>query len=272
MANFFVGNGDTAQLNVIIRTVNAKSYILPGVTCRDDIQMFSGESANYWVKEKMFPGADQTLKPGGKHVQEAVGLVRKTVNIDKCEPLDFVIPGINYNCVAADTVNAYLVDSTINAANKRNRDYLTVLEGAAVAADKTYNAASDDVYTTILDLRAEFIKKNKADYMVPTALFVSPLVMARLKEKNLVLFKDNSPYGTFLEMEIIEAPDLTCDMIMMNACAMVSAIAYQAVEVFSGAPIGYPGGTAASGEIDYCNVPTEFSAGWEGKPILKIGA
>ena len=180
--------------------------------------------------------------------------------------------GINYNCVAADTVNAYLVDSTINAANKRNRDFLTVLEGAAVAAEKTYNAASDDVYTTILDLRAEFIKKNKADYMVPTALFVSPLVMARLKEKNLVLFKDNSPYGTFLEMEIIEAPDLTCDMIMMNACAMVSAIAYQAVEVFSGAPIGYPGGTAASGEIDYCNVPTEFSEGWEGKPVLKIGA
>ena len=43
MANFFVGNGDTAQLNVIIRTVEAKSYIMPGVTCRDDIQMFFGE-------------------------------------------------------------------------------------------------------------------------------------------------------------------------------------------------------------------------------------
>ena len=179
--------------------------------------------------------------------------------------------GINYNCVAADTVNAYLADSTINAANNRNRDYLKVLEGASVKADRTYTAASDDVYTTILDLRAEFIEKNKADYMVPTALFVSPLVMARLKEKNLILFKDNSPYGTFLEMEIIEAPDLRCDMIMMHASAMVSAIAYQAIEVFSSAPLGFPGGTAASGEIDYCNAPTEYVAGWAGKPILRVG-
>lgn len=179
--------------------------------------------------------------------------------------------GINYNCVAADTVNAYLADSTINAANNRNRDYLKVLEGASVKADKTFTAASDDVYRTILDLRAEFIEKNKADYMVPTALFVSPLVMARLKEKNLILFKDNSPYGTFLEMEIIEAPDLRCDMIMMHASAMVSAIAYQAIEVFSSAPLGFPGGTAASGEIDYCNAPTEYVAGWAGKPILRVG-
>ena len=158
--------------------------------------------------------------------------------------------GINYNCVAADTVNAYLADSTINAANNRNRDYLKVLEAASVKADKTFTAASDDVYRTILDLRAEFIEKNKADYMVPTALFVSPLVMARLKEKNLILFKDNSPYGTFLEMEIIEAPDLRCDMIMMNVCAMVSAIAFQAVEVISAAHLEHTRGNTATGETN----------------------
>ena len=92
MANFFVGNGDVAQLNVIIRTVEAKSYIMPGVTCRDDIQMFSGESANYWVKTKEYPGADQTLKPGSRHDLQPYGLVRKTVEVNKCEPLDFIIP------------------------------------------------------------------------------------------------------------------------------------------------------------------------------------
>ena len=63
------------------------------MTCRDDIQMFSAESANYWVKTKEYPGADQTLKPGSKHDLQPVGLVRKTVEVNKCEPLDFIIPG-----------------------------------------------------------------------------------------------------------------------------------------------------------------------------------
>ena len=63
------------------------------MTCRDDIQMFSAESANYWVKTKEYPGAEQTLKPGSKHDLKPYGLVRKTVEVNKCEPLDFIIPG-----------------------------------------------------------------------------------------------------------------------------------------------------------------------------------
>ena len=65
---------------------------------------------------------------------------------------------VNIATVSADAVNAYVVEDTIEAANAINRDYLTKLEAKAEAATTVYSA--DEVYKSILDLRAEFIKAN----------------------------------------------------------------------------------------------------------------
>ena len=263
---YFIGQGDTVQLNYIVKTLNAKLYVKEGVTSNSEVKIPNAEVVNYWVKSKGASASKTT--PGSKQEFAAKALIKKSVTVDKSEQLNGVIPGVNIATVSADAVNAYVVEDTIAAANAINRDYLTKLEAKAEAATTTYEA--DEVYKSILDLRAEFIKANKENYLVPTAMFVSPEVMARLKEKNLVIYKDNSPYGTFLEMEIIEAPDLTVNGVMMNQMAMVSGVAFNAVKTFDGSYLGYADGVAYIGEIAYVNKATEMSEDFTGKLVLKF--
>lgn len=263
---YFIGQGDTVQLNYIVKTLNAKLYAMDGVTTNSEVKIPNAEVVNYWVKSKASSKNSKT--PGSKQEFTAKALVKKSVTVDQSEQLNGVIPGVNMATVSADAVNAYVVEDTIQAANAINRDYLTKLEAKAEAATTAYDA--DEVYKSILDLRAEFIKANKENYLVPTAMFVSPEVMARLKEKNLVIYKDNSPYGSFLEMEIIEAPDLTVNGVIMNQMAMVSGIAFNAVKTFDGSYLGYADGVAYIGEIAYVNTATEMSEDFTGKLVLKF--
>ena len=179
-----------------------------------------------------------------------------------------VIPGVNIGTVSADQVNSHVVKDTIKAANKINRDYLTVLEAAAEAAEATYSAS--DVYGSLLKLRAEYITENKGEYEVPTACFVSPAVYSELIKNKLISFKENEPTGNFLGFAVIEAPDLVANAVMLNAEAMISGIAFTDTTVFDAAPLGYAGGTAYIGELAYVNKATEHSADFAGKPILKF--
>lgn len=263
---YFIGQGDTVQLNYIVKTLNAKLYAIEGVTTNSEVKIPNAEVVNYWVKTK--GTSTTTSTPGAKQDFTPKALLKKSVTVDKAQQLSGVIPGVNIATVSADAVNAYVVEDTIEAANAINRDYLTALEAKADAATTTYDA--DEIYKCILDLRAEFIKANKANHIVPTALFVSPEAMARLKEKNLVIYKDNSPYGSFLEMEIIEAPDLTVNGVMMNQMAMVSGVAFNAVKTFDGSYLGYADGVAYVGEIAYVNKATEMSEDFTGKLVLKF--
>jgi hypothetical protein len=286
--NFFIGHGDVAQLDFIVKTLEEKLYIIPGITCEDEINIPSAELINYWVGGELNVD-DNGSRPGAKQSFGEQGLYRKTVAIDRSAKMNGVIPGVNLATCSANILNNYVIKSTIEAANKINRHFLTKLEGiankkfigtldeesgementeSAVAPTTTYDA--DDIYRTVLDLRAEFIKQNEQTYLEPTALFVSPEAMARLKEKNLVLYKDNSPYGTFLEMEIIEAPNLTKNLVMMNKKAMISGVAFNAVRSFDGSYLGYADGVAYIGEIAYTNTPTEYGADYAVVPVLAL--
>lgn len=187
---------------------------------------------------------------------------------------------VNVATVSANTVNAYVVDGTIEAANRINRDYLKALE--AQAETKTVSGA--DVYAKILALRAEFIKVNgtpgtgeddaeiPASYIEPTAMFVSPKVMAELKRQNLILYKDNDPMGSFLEMAIIEAPNLTNDVVMLNKVAMISGISFNAVKTFDASVLGYADGVAYIGEIAYVNKATELGTDTVCKPVMAVAS
>jgi hypothetical protein len=263
---FFIGQGDTVQLNYIVKTLNAKLYAIDGVTTNSEVKIPNAEVVNYWVKSK--GTATKSTAPGAKQNFTEKALIKKSVTVDQSEQINGVIPGVNIATVSADAVNAYVVEDTIEAANAINRDYLTKLEAKASPATTTFDA--DEIYKCILDLRAEFIKENKANHIVPTAMFVSPEAMARLKEKNLIIYKDNSPYGSFLEMEIIEAPDLTVNGVIMNQMAMVSGVAFNAVKTFDGSYLGYADGVAYIGEIAYVNKATEMSDDFTGKLVLKF--
>lgn len=284
---YYIGQGDTVQLNYIVKTLNAKLYAIDGVTTNSEVKIPNAEVVNYWVKSKASAthasGGDgkgtSNKGPGSKQDFTAKALYKKSIPVEDSQQLNGVIPGVNLATVSADAVNAYVVEDTIEAANAINKDYLTKLEAAAGEAVTVTGASSADlqdaekVYAAILKLRAKFIEENKDNHIVPTAAFVSPLVMAALKTKNLVIYKDNSPYGSFLEMTIIEAPDLTCDIVMMNQMAMVSGIAFNAVKTFDASYLGYADGVAYIGEIAYVNKATELRPAdetFEGKLVLKV--
>ena len=96
--------------------------------------------------------------------------------------------------------------------------------------------------------------------------------MAKLKRENLVLFKDNSPYGTFLEMEIIECVDMPAgvNVIMLHTSAIISGVAFNAVKTFDAAPLGYTDGVAYIGELCYTHKPTEFGDDYDVVTAVKF--
>lgn len=263
---FYLGNGDVAQLSYIAKTLQEKSYIRPGSTTNPEISFPTAETILYWVKSKaalnktvkIGGSGKETVSPGSPQNFAEKKLVRKSVSINKTAQINGVIPGVNVSTVSADVVNAYVIEDVIESINEMNRDYLKTLNTHAAKAT-TETVLSNDIYQSILDLRAEFIDLNKDFGLKPTAMFVDPYTMAKLKRENLVLFKDNSPYGTFLEMEIIEAADLAKDeVIMLHNSAMISGVAFNAAKTFDASYIGYADGVAYIGELCYANEPTEF--------------
>lgn len=263
---FYKANGDTVQSGIVQQTLNAKTYIIEGVTIDDEIEMPNAETLIYWVTDSSAPAVQASV--GAPQNFSAKALVKKTVTVSKSLGMNGVIPGVNKELVTADQVNSHVIKDTIKASNAINKDYLTELETVAEAATATYSAS--DVYGSILALKAEFVTDNKDNYLVPTACFVSPAVYALLQKNNLIYFKDNNPVGNFLGMAIIEAPDLVANAVMMNAKAMISGIAFQDTTVFDAAPLGYAGGTGYIGELAYVNQPAEFSADFTGKLVLKF--
>lgn len=265
---FFIGQGDTVQLNYIVKTLQEKLYIKEGVTSNSEVKIPNAEVVNYWVKAKGKTAAKST--PGSKQTFAEKALFKRSVTVDQSEKLNGVIPGVNIATVSADTVNAYVIEDVMEAANNINRDFLTKVEAKAQTAETTYTEA----YDSILKLAAEFKTKNKENYLEPTAAFVSPDVYAELLKNNLIYFKDNKPVSVF-PFEIIEAPDLTKKVVMMNQVAMVSGIAFNAVKTFDGSYLGYADGVAYIGEIAYVNHPTEFDPenapeGWEAHEIYPV--
>lgn len=253
----------TVQLNYILKTLKEKLYIKEGVTSNSEVKIPNAEVVNYWVKTK--GKATNSKTPGSKQEFEAKALIKKSVAVDQSEQLNGVIPGVNIATVSADTVNAYVVEDVIQAANNINRDFLSKVEAQAEAAETTYSEA----YKSLLDLAAEFKTLNKGTYTEPTAAFVSPTVYAELLKNNLIYFKDNRPMSVF-PFEVIEAPDLTKKVVMMNQVAMISGIAFNAVKTFDGSYLGYADGVAYIGELAYVNKATEFSSDYAGKPVLAI--
>jgi len=253
----------TVQLNYITKTLNEKLYIKEGVTSNAEVKIPNAEVVNYWVKSQ--GSATKANKPGTAQTFTAKALVKKSVTVDASEQLNGVIPGVNIATVSADAVNAYVIEDVIQAANNINRDFLTKLETAAQAASTTYT----DAYGSILKLAAEFKTLNKGNYTEPTAVFVDPEVYADLLKNNLIYYKDNKPASVF-PFEVIEAPDLTNRVVMMNQIAMVSGIAFNAVKTFDASPLGYADGVGYIGEIAYVNKATEFDTSYKGKPVLAI--
>jgi hypothetical protein len=260
MAGFANGfSGDVVSLNYILKTLDAKSYIIPGVTSNPDITVTAqGESAYYY---KRSTAGVTEAKTGAQITWDSAkskGVTRVTIDMADCFQIADILPRINVQAVSADVVGDKVVQDTITVANDWNKKYIAKLVAGGTAKTYADTLTVDNIYKVVVGAKADFIKDHKDDYMRPTAVFVAPDVMALLKEKNLVLFKDNMPNksekieGYFDEMAVIEAPDLDAGkFIIMNALGAGSPLNIDSLFVTDATQAGFPGGTLVSGELGY---------------------
>lgn len=247
-------NGDQVALNYILKTLDRKSYLIPGVTTNPDVSVTAmGESA-YYFKRGASTVAEGTL--GGKLDFTSSGVERKNIDLTKAITIKAVLPYVNFATVSADVVGDKVVQETIEAANLWN--VKGEAEMASKGTKKSYTAVTvENVYATLLGAKKEFIKDNKAKALKPTAIICSPEVVAALKEKNLILFKDAIPnqseriLGYFDNMAVVESFDLESGFIMLNALGFGAPLNVNTLVVADGTAAGYPAGTIVAGEMGY---------------------
>jgi hypothetical protein len=249
--------GDQIGIDYILRTLEAKTYVIPGVTANPRVTVsVAGDSAYYLTQPAASVGAKVTL--GGLHTWtdgDSKGVSRKVVDLSKGYPIYEIIPFANYATVAADVVGERVTVNALERANQCNREYLTEL--VTNGTPKTYAATitADNVLSTLLGAIADFNTLNKAKYLTPTAMFVSESVLQALREKNLIIFKDAVPgendqiLGFFNKVAVIEAQDLAAgEFVLMNYLGAGQVQNLRSFFIKDGSIIA-PGSTILTGEI-----------------------
>lgn len=247
-------NGDVVSLQYILKTLERKSYLIPGVTTNEDVSVTAmGESA-YYFKRGASTVAEGNL--GAQLEFSSTGVERKTIDMTKSIQIKAVLPYVNFATVSADVVGDKVVQESIEAANLWNVKGEQAMIAGGTA--KTYTTPTvETIYKVVLDAKKEFIKANKAKALKPTAIIASPEVVALLKEKNLILFKDSLPnsservLGYFDNMAVIESFDLESGFIMVNSLGFGAPLNVNTLVVADGTAAGYPAGTIIAGEMGY---------------------
>lgn len=268
-------NGDQVSLGFILKTLEAKQYFIPGVSCNQDVQVTAkGESAYYFKRSESSVG---TGTVGAKLDYASKGVVRQSIDMTSAIQIKAVIPYANAATVSADVVGDKVVQESITAANKFNELGVAFLDsyGDADAALTTplgihKDIVSDYGYTrgtsavsvvasVLFKAKKDFILKNKEKNLKPTAILMGSALVADMKTANLLAFKEFVPGGNeamigyFDGMAVIECPDLDAsyEAIMLNDKAFGMPQNVNTLIVADGTAAGYPGGTIIGGEIGW---------------------
>ena len=266
-------SGDAVTLPVVVKTLNAKSYIHPGVNANSGLTVsVGGESVQYYVRDGLFV-AEGTI--GAKHniPTTGSGFKAKTFAFNKSQNIDVVIPyAADANTKVAVTADK-MVEGTMQALNNINEDFISVIMTAAKAnaATTAWDAATP--YLSMLKLRAEFITTNKKWFMKPTCYMVAPDIYAALLNQKLLVFKGGEDFASFADIPVLEIPDMDAGyVVIMNELAAYAAANVKTIVAADATPVGFPGGTLYSGEIGYLNGITELPKEFTGKLILSMKA
>jgi hypothetical protein len=264
-------NGDALTLPVVVKTLNAKSYIKPGVNSNPDLTVsVGGESVQYYVRDGLFV-AEGTI--GAKHTIPTTGsgFKAKTFAFTKSQNIDVVIPyAADANTKVAVTADK-MVEGTMQALNNINEDFISTIMVAAKAnvATTAWDAAYP--YLSMLQLRSEFITTNKKWFMKPTCFMVAPDIYAALLNQKLLVFKGGEDFASFADIPVLEIPDMDAGyVVIMNDLAAYAAANVRTIVAADSTPVGFPGGTLYSGEIGYLNGITELPKEFTGKLILSM--
>lgn len=253
-------SGDHVSLQYILKTLDAKTYAIPGVTVNPSLQVTAGgESAFFYTRSS----ATAEVGNAGDVVSYAVkGAKRIDVPMTSRIAIGGILPYVNHATVSADVVGDKVIQETIAQANKFNEGLVDALVAAATAKTYTKDATA---FSALVEAVSDFKKDNKASGgLSPTAILAAPAFFAKLlvdsKINLAIVLKDGQVASDMvrrldipgLPCPVIECADLSAvDFIILNAEGVAAPVVARTLNIVDATPVGYPGGTLIAGELPY---------------------
>lgn len=244
-------NGDHASLQHILKTLDFKTVLIPGVTANEDVMVTAaGESAFLYTRSTSSVAAGNV---GDAINYAAKGVKRIDVPMTSRFGIGSIIPYANYQTVSADVVGDKVVQEAIEASNQHNKAALTAMAAAATA--KTYTNGVD-AYTALTEGISNFKIDNAKSGLKPTAAIVSPAFYAKLLlDERFVRITEavvEGLVGKAAGIQIVESADLeNVDFIVLHKNGVVAPVNVNTLIVTDSTQAGYPGGTLIAGELGY---------------------
>jgi hypothetical protein len=225
--------GDTLATGAVIKTLEAKTAILPGITVRADLVRVMGNVAEFWYNIKP---TVQVTTPGADFNSTNVGVKKATLTLGRALQIDEKIPQVAIETISAPIVADFTVKGSIGLANKMGELFITEL--LALAQAKTYTnglklvaaiAEAIGVFELGASVKilgvADTTFSNKENGIRPTAVLVGPAGKAKLLADPAfqALFQGAGQgsypalLGTLFGLNVVFAQDLTgVDFVLIN--------------------------------------------------------
>lgn len=266
-------NGDQKNLEIILKTLEAKTYAIPGVTVNADLQVTSmGETAYFYVQGAPSAAGSHTL--GTKLTETSSGVKRIDVSLATGYGIHTIIPNANYATVAPDVVEAKVAQESVKKSNLFNEEFVVQLTTDAVA--KTYTK-DKTALPALLEAIGTFKKDNKANALKPTGVLASVDfyndLLIDLKGRSTDRTDDILFDGQIVMVAgipVIECVDLTAvEFILVHAEGVAAPVNVNSLLIVDGTAAGYPASALISGEmgrgfkvVKYADQPVLGSGGY----------
>ena len=254
-------NGDHVSLQYVLKTLEAKTYDIPGVVTNANLQVTaSGESVFFYTRSKATAAAGNA---GDSVTYVAKGAKRIDVPLLKRIAIGGIIPYVNFATISADVVADKVIQETLAQANLYNEGLIAAIEAAATAKTFTKDIGN---FAALVEAVGNFKKDNKVSGgLLPTAILASPTFFAGLlTDANINLAIVLRPGETVSDsVRRLDIPGLPCPVIecsdvdagqlfyIVNAEGVAAPIVARSLSVVDGTPAGYPGSTLIAGELPF---------------------
>lgn len=244
-------SGDQVSLQHILKTLEYKTVLIPGVTANEDVMVSAAGEVGF-----LYTRSASTVASGnvGDIVNYAAKGVKKIdVPMTSRFGIGAIIPYANHQTVSADVVGDKVVQEAIEAANQHNKAAVTAMVSAAVA--KTYTKAIK-AYEALVEAISNFKTDNAVSGLRPTAAIVTPAFYAKLLlDERFIRITDaviEGLVGKAAGVQIVESADLSgVDFIILHKNGVVAPMNVNTLIVTDSTQAGYPGGTLIAGEVGY---------------------
>lgn len=248
-------NGDVKSLDIILKTLEAKTYAIPGVIVNGDTQVsVAGEVGYIYTHGLASAAGSHTL--GTQLTPTSSGVKRIDISLANGYGISSVIPYANFATVGPDVVESKIAQEAMVRANLFNTDLVAALVGGAEAKTYTKDATA---LAGLLDAFKTFKTDNKDSGLKPTGVLASVdfynKLLSELVSRNTDRTDEFLYDGDIIMVggiPVIESVDLAAsdaEFIVVNAEGIAAPVNIKTLFVTDGTAAGYPGSTLISGEM-----------------------